>query len=228
MLPKHEHRAATLCFVVDGSFEEKLDNRILEGSKGTIIYRPADASHCDRFLSDRTVTFALDLPSEIGAYGPSAPQVVSSPKTAQLMRQLYRESIEPDPYSALAATSLLLSIQDELALVPDNNELRPPGWLRRVHDKLNTQESKLPSLEELAVAANVHPMHLTRVFRRFYGCSVGQFQRDLRLDRCSRLLKTTSLSIGEIAMTAGFCDQAHFIRAFRAKHGCTPRQFREC
>jgi len=227
MLPDHEHGAATLCFVVDGSFEEKLDARMIEGSKGTLIYRPAGATHSDRFLSDRTVTFALDLASEIAEYGPSLPQVVSSPKTAQLVRQLYRESIEQDPFSSLAVASLLLSIQDELALVQDNNELRPPGWLRRVHDRLESQESDFPSLEELAASANVHPMHLTRVFRKFYGCSVGQYQRGIRLERCSHLLKTTNLSIGEIAITLGFCDQAHFIRAFRAKQGCTPRQFRE-
>jgi len=227
MLPNHEHRAATLCFVVDGVFEEKFDGRILVGSTGTLIYRPADCLHSDRFLSNRTVTFGLDLSPEIAEYGPSLPSVVSSPKTSHLMRSLYRESYEPDPFSLLAVNSLLLSIHDELALVRDDNESRPPGWLRRVHDKLEDGEAGIPSLEELAVIANVHPMHLTRAFRKFYGCSVGQYQRGLRIDRCCRLLKTTTLPVGEIALTAGFCDQAHFTRAFRAIQGCSPRQYRQ-
>lgn len=227
MLPNHEHQAATLCFVIDGLFEEKFDNRVLVGSTGVLIYRPANYAHSDRFLGNRTVTFSLDLSPEEAEYGPSRPSVVSSRKTSKLLSHLYRLSLQPDQFAGLAVDSVLLAIQDELALVRDESQLRPPGWLRRIHKLLDAGDAGIPTLDELAAAANVHPMHLTRAFRKFYGCSVGEYQREVRIDRCCSLLKTTSLSIGEIAMVTGFCDQAHFTRAFRSKQGCTPRQYRE-
>lgn len=50
--------------------------------------------------------------------------------------------------------------------------------------------------------------------------------RDARVRRGQQALEMTSMPIAEIAVTTGFCDQAHFTRVFRAATGVTPGQYR--
>ncbi len=225
-LPTHEHEWATLCFVLQGGFAEDCAGRTFECSAGDLIYRPADHAHADQFLADRTATFSLDLSADVAEFGPFGSAMVTSPKSARLMRRLYREATAPDAFSQLEIAGLLGSIQGEVALVSDDGSPRAPVWLRRVHSQLLDDHAGIPSLQELAHSANVHPMHLARAFRGYYKVSVGKFLRRVRIERCCQLMGTTTLELGEIALAAGFCDQAHFTRAFRAAKGATPGEYR--
>jgi AraC-like DNA-binding protein len=64
------------------------------------------------------------------------------------------------------------------------------------------------------------------VFRREFGCSVGEYVRLRRLEEAARLLRTGTLALAAIAQVAGFADQSHFSNAFRRRFGLTPAQFR--
>ena len=79
----------------------------------------------------------------------------------------------------------------------------------------------------LIALAGVHPVHLARTFRREYGVTVGEYARALRLDWAQALLSDPDLSLAEVAAGAGFADQSHFTRAFRAYAGVTPGRYRE-
>ena len=79
---------------------------------------------------------------------------------------------------------------------------------------------------EIAAQVGVHPVQLARAFRKRYRCSVGELQRRLRLEHASRQLVTTHRTLAEIALAAGFSDQAHFCRVFKAHTGLTPARFR--
>jgi len=47
-----------------------------------------------------------------------------------------------------------------------------------------------------------------------------------RVDEALILLRSTALSIKEIAAMVGFCTMSHFIKVFREKMGSTPKQYR--
>ncbi len=84
----------------------------------------------------------------------------------------------------------------------------------------------MPSLSEIAGAAGVHPVHLSREFRRFYACTVSDFMRKLRIEHASHLLADTETPLAEIAMICGFADQSHFSAVFKREVGLTPSRFR--
>ena len=86
--------------------------------------------------------------------------------------------------------------------------------------------SATPPLAELARPAGVHPAHLARSFRRWYGCTPGHYLRRRRLEEAARLLATTDRPVVEIALGLGFYDQAHLTRRFRRPHGLSPARFR--
>src|SRR5262249_52461237 len=83
-----------------------------------------------------------------------------------------------------------------------------------------------PSLSEVARAAEVHPVHLARTFRRHYRCTVGEYLRQLRVTFACRQLTQGSRPLVEIALAAGFSDQSQFSRTFKRAMGLTPAAFR--
>lgn len=65
---------------------------------------------------------------------------------------------------------------------------------------------------------------LEKRFRRAVGCSPKQFASILRMRKVVRGLRS-GMSLTELALEAGYYDQSHFIRHFRAMAGMSPRRF---
>lgn len=57
---------------------------------------------------------------------------------------------------------------------------------------------------------------------------LGDRIRRLRLQRATTaLLADREVTIAQVAADSGYSDAAHFARAFRAQHGCSPGEFRQ-
>lgn len=101
-----------------------------------------------------------------------------------------------------------------------------PRWLRSVRERLDAEVGRGSSLSLVADDAGVHPVYLSRAFRKYYGCSPGEYARSLQIEVAMRLLKSTDAPASHIAQEAGFADQSHFTRVFKRHTGQTPSRFR--
>lgn len=72
----------------------------------------------------------------------------------------------------------------------------------------------------------MHPVHLTRTFRRFFGCTPGEYLRERRLEKAASLLAGSRLPLSEVALESGFADQSHLAKAFKRAYGVTPSEYR--
>jgi AraC family transcriptional regulator len=102
-----------------------------------------------------------------------------------------------------------------------------PSWLARVRDALHEHFADPPSLAELACDADVHPDHLGRTFRRYYGLTPGAYVRRVRLERAIRLIVDTQRPLAEIAYATGFADQSHMTRQVGDATGLPPGRLRD-
>ena len=82
------------------------------------------------------------------------------------------------------------------------------------------------TLDDLARACGVHPVHLARTFRQHYGCTIGDYIRDLRIEFVCRRMRLSNAPLAEIALAAGFADQSHLTRLFKRHIGLTPGEYR--
>ena len=73
------------------------------------------------------------------------------------------------------------------------------------------------SLTDLAAVAGLSRMHFAAQFRRSTGFRPHEYVLDRRIEYARRLLVSSDLSLIEIALSAGFADQAHFSRVFKQK-----------
>jgi len=77
-------------------------------------------------------------------------------------------------------------------------------------------------LHELAKIFEMSPSRLRHLFKRDVGVSIGEFMRELRLERAKELLQQTYRSQKEIRHDVGIPDAANFSRQFNKRFGMTP------
>lgn len=82
------------------------------------------------------------------------------------------------------------------------------------------------SVDDIAAEVCVSRRQLERAFRHHLGRGVNAELRRKRLDRCRELLRTTSISITDLAPRIGFRSKDYLHVAFRRTFGVTPRQYR--
>ncbi len=67
---------------------------------------------------------------------------------------------------------------------------------------------------------------LRHIFKRHTGCSLYQYQLQLRLEKAKTLLNKTNQSVKEVAFSVGFNCAYHFSSLFKRKAGVSPLQWR--
>lgn len=70
--------------------------------------------------------------------------------------------------------------------------------------------------------------HFTREFSRITGATPRRFLAALRMERASRLLLTTDVSISDAGTMVGYASVGTFSTRFSALVGVSPRQWRAC
>lgn len=79
-----------------------------------------------------------------------------------------------------------------------------------------------------AVLLNMSRSSFLRQFKRLCGQSFQSYLVEFRLEKAMLLLSSNRLSMKEVALSAGFCDQSYFGLVFRRFTGHTPGSYRAC
>jgi len=79
---------------------------------------------------------------------------------------------------------------------------------------------------ELARACALSRSHFSRTFKCSTGLSPQDWIRCQRIARAKQLIRDTDLSLTQISLECGFCDQAHFCHIFTRCEGITPFAWR--
>jgi len=97
--------------------------------------------------------------------------------------------------------------------------------VERVRQFLEAAKTRVVSSVELEEVSGHCRFSLTRQFRRRYGTSPYRYLLMRRLDLVRSEI-AAGKALAPIALDAGFADQAHMTRMFRAAYGLSPSQFR--
>jgi AraC family transcriptional regulator, arabinose operon regulatory protein len=82
------------------------------------------------------------------------------------------------------------------------------------------------SLKELSNQFHLHPTYISNRFKELFGKSPIQIQRELKIDRAKKLLRSTEMTVTEIANEVGFTVVPGFTRLFKNYVGISPTQYR--
>lgn len=150
-------------------------------------------------------------------------QPLCSPQLARAFREVKARDL------ALSLLILLSEVEERTSRSAQAGRQPPalaPHELRRATDWLHENLGDEADVTALARVVGGDPIHLARAFRQSTGFSVAQYRLRARVERARQLLVEGKLPIKAVGQDAGFYDQAHLTRAFRAVFGATPLQYR--
>jgi AraC family transcriptional regulator len=230
-LPAHSHELPFFCLFFGGDYAEKYCHRDVQFRPFTLSFRPAGNLHQDEIGPRGARMFGIEVEPEwrrrlqacSGNLGVAYD--FEGGELLWLGLKLYSETRTPLDPRDLQVESLVSELLGLVACKPERC-LTPPYWLRRLREKLHAEFRERLTMDDLAREAGVHPVHLSRVFRRVTGKGIGEYVHRLRIrEACERMIHPEA-SLAEISSELGFADQSHFTRIFHSIAGTSPGSFR--
>jgi AraC family transcriptional regulator len=230
----HFHEECSFCLVINGSYREHIRDQHDVHRSGHMLFYPAGEMHSQEFggSGSRKIIFtpqrsSLEFLEEHGVSLAHAPAIRST-ALAPLGSRILAELRKPDQFAELAVQGLLLETVAVFARQHKSHfrQDAAPSWLREVRERLHKSLASDSSNESIAADIGKHPVHLAREFRRHFGQTIGEYQRQLRLNKAEKLLRTKAMSLTEVALESGFCSHSHLSRSFKSAYGITPSRFR--
>lgn len=117
--------------------------------------------------------------------------------------------------------------QDDPAEPPGEYPLDQLEIARKVHDELLQHMERRVTIEELAKQYLINPTTLKAAFKSVYGTSLAAHIREHRMEQAAKLLRTSDMSIAEVAQAVGYDSQSKFTTAFKAFFHMLPREYRK-
>lgn len=107
-----------------------------------------------------------------------------------------------------------------------NRRQRAIEQLRPLFDYLEAHYRQPLSVESAAAVLGLSKSHFMRLFKQVTGEPFVIYLNHFRIAKAQALLAATDLSISEVSLEVGFCDQSYFGFIFRNLLHMTPLQYR--
>ncbi|WP_394750980.1 helix-turn-helix domain-containing protein [Spongiimicrobium salis] len=222
----HYHENLHICFVFEGGKSQTKHQTRYSKKEGSIFFYHAEEQH--RWISPTPIAKSANIEIE---------------DSFLKEYDLKQEDIKTAIHSNINAKALILKMQHELLqqhggeylskllleLVSYQNEKKHaslPRWAELLMELLHDQWNESLSLQEIAIHVGAHPVTISKNFRKYFQCTLGEYQRKLKIEKSIDLIKNTDLSLSEIAFYCGFTDQSHFIRNFKQQTHFLPKGYR--
>ena len=237
VVERHSHDEAHFVLVLDGLYVSSAAGADPVSNGRALIFNPAGTTHRDRFEarsrviagSFLTVSISADVMDLTRREGRvlEIATAVQDVSTIALAERLALACHSRSTDATLLRESLALSLLAAVGTSRATSMRSPPRWLAIAREQLDDRCHEAVRIAEVAQASGVHPVHLARVFRRYLGCSPGEYLRQRRLARSSMLLRETERPLSDVAASSGYVDQSHFAKAVKSATGLTPRAYRQ-
>ena len=184
----------------------------LEETKSVQIHFTGETFEALRF--GETLPVVWDLPEEI------------LPETGHLLERLASEEEHLRSGGLIAKlgalSELLLAAVREGKKITQNSRRLAETFLF-----IRDNYARDITLHDLAEVAGVSVSHFRRLFQEEFKIAPIDHLVNCRLEIAARKLRSTALSIAQIAAETGFGDPNYFSRAFSARYQCSPRAWRK-
>jgi AraC family L-rhamnose operon transcriptional activator RhaR/AraC family L-rhamnose operon regulatory protein RhaS len=144
--------------------------------------------------------------------------------------QVECDAIESDIGAQSIAFAYMVQLLVTLFRIYCEHRRKDNLTILHIADALSYLEANLDrkvSTKELMGITNMSASTLNRHFQNATGLSPVEFHIQRRIGKACRLIRTSNLTIGEIAEITGFDDGNYFSRQFRKVMGMSPLQYRK-
>jgi len=98
---------------------------------------------------------------------------------------------------------------------------------KRMLEFIRTHYQERVTVDEIAAAGGVCRTKCCQIFKSYLGRSPNDYLNSFRLEKGMELLKSTNMTVTEIANVCGFSSASYFTEMFTRKKGCPPKVYRK-
>jgi AraC family transcriptional regulator len=210
---------------------------------GTVGVMPAGESFTSNCQPHRTVNLQIDPGFAAAAIGDDPecrfdlapvsdandPFLVHSLQA--LMSLAEEQGSHPRTYGEHVAISVAVHLARRYATAAPRARVRAaapldPIKLREIDEFIESHLDKRLPLNSLAGRVGMSPFRFARLFKLATGLPPHRYVLRKRVERAKTMLRTTLLTVSEVAMLCGFASHSHFTDLFRRMVGMSPGRFR--
>lgn len=227
-----------LAYTLRGKGELTYRDKVYPLGKGTAFMIDCREYHRYRNIADDIWEFAWvhfhgrmaeDYVQPFMKYGGPVTDAEAA-QGADQIRAIMQAMKQVDERSGLLGSLQLIGLVNGLLLQAMRGKLqeeRVPAYIAQAKMSLERRLRESFRLDDWAREFSLSKYHLSREFKRYTGYSPYEYLLNVRLRAAKDLLRTTALTVEEIARQAGFSNATQFIHMFKQKESMTPLQFRK-
>lgn len=146
------------------------------------------------------------------------------------MDELYQE--QKEGFELLAVSAVIRLWHGLYGLMQQQIQKAPASdaniWtVRQMLDYIRTHYPEKVTLDAIANSGGVCRTRCCQIFKKYLGMTPNDYLNSFRLEKSMELLKSTKLSVTEIASACGYSSSSYFAEMFAREKGCTPTQYRK-
>jgi AraC family transcriptional regulator len=235
LVPPHAHAHAFFSMLVTGHYREWFGKEFWDARPLSMVLRPSQSEHRDEIGPAGALSLCVDIaPSYWNALTDSGLRLQrhsfdDRPMSWVALRLLRELCDKRDGWRAVAESLVDEIVAEYVADSRSRHAQRcEPRWLGRVLERIHSHPAS-ESLGAVAADLGLHPVHVSRMFKRHAGMTVSQYLRELRLQRATRAVLESQQPLAALAEDHGFADQSHMTREFARATSWSPAKLRcEC
>ena len=227
----HYHENPYLMYVLRGNLFDNNKKTQTPCSTGSLFFYNWDEPHYNSKHSNFSGGFHIEFDrqwfkdKQLNLNLWEGSKLIKNPNIHHVLAKLYFEFKCHDNYSQVSIEVLLLQLCEGIDSISIIKTLDEPSWIQKLKDILHQNNQNL-SLDKLSKELGVHPAHISRAAPKYLKTTLGDYIRQIKIQKAISYMISSSLSLTDIAYLCEFSDQSHFIRVFKLYIGMTPKQYR--
>jgi AraC-like DNA-binding protein len=238
---RHSHETFSIgvitgghCNYLNGTKSERI------GAGSVVLMNPGDVHACNPLSGEpwsyimlyADVSWLSAIQCDHGVkpdngFAPFSATSTTRPELGDGLTGLFETLINPDGeplQKHSAAVSYMSLVQQSIGKGRALCRAKHPK-LGRAAEFIRQNYQRSLKLEELCAEVNLSASHLIRAFKDVYGLTPHAYVTNCRIEYCRSQLRL-GRPIADVAVAAGFADQAHMQRSFKKLVAATPGQYR--
>lgn len=233
----HYHEFYELYYMMSGSCNYFIDDKVYEVIAGDIVLIPSGVIHRTNYVSAEHTRILIECSDNM------VPKSVKRSLSSMLYlyrnttankefynfyKRLDKEMNNPDGYSLEVVDNMIKMMFYTLArtksIIKDNKKKN--SMIEDVVSYVKENFSQPINLSRVAKDHFISQEHLSRTFKKHTGFGFNEYLTLVRLQHAEQLLKgEEKMSISAIAYSCGFNDSNYFSDKFKKVYGTSPLKF---
>lgn len=235
-MPPHWHEHTEIHFIVSGTLKMRCGEKILTLHKNDCAVINPNELH-EGLDGKDCMSFKIILPPSFFAnHYAIFESFIQDSKIIGLFHKIlecYKSEEASERFKVKGYTYLLIS-----HLCKHHTERSLSEYNYQIYNeklnKINTAVKYISnhyaeeiSAEALAKTVHLSQSHFCHIFKDVFGMSAKEYLISIRIQKACELLRTSSMSVTDIAFNCGFTDANYFARAFRKLKGISPSEYKK-